>query len=282
MKPGFYTADQLSNEQYHGGAGVSNSGLKLLGDKTPFHFWGRYLSPNRPKHVGTKPQMIGTAIHAAALEPAKFEEQYVVAPSAFKDRRAAGYKAWSEQQTRHILMPGEMANVRGMHSSLHQHKTAGALLRAAGQFEFSAYAEDPETGVLVRARYDLLLDSGWIVDLKKCQDASRAGAGKAIGNYGYFHQDALYRDVLTWASGEIPAGFAFIFVEEEWPHAVGVYYLSLDEITRGRRLYRRNLNIYADCLQRNYWPGYSEDAEEIDLNSWDRRRIDNLLNEETF
>lgn len=280
MKPGFYTADQLSNAAYHSGPGVSNSGLKLIGDKTPFHFWGRYLAPNRETHQSTKAQMIGTAIHAAALEPDKFEEEYVIAP--FKDRRAAGYKAWSKEQSKHILLPGEMRNVKGMHRSLHAHKTAGALLRAAGQFEFSAYAEDPETGVLVRARYDLLLDSGWCVDLKKCQDASPTGAGKAIGNYGYFHQDAFYRDVLTWASGEEPAGFVFIFVEEEPPHAVGVYQLSIDDINRGRRLYRRNLNIYAECLQRNFWPGYSDDPVEIDLPSWDRRRIDTILNDETY
>lgn len=280
MTPGFYTADQLSNAEYHSGPGVSNSGLKLIGDKTPFHFWGRYLAPNREHGKSTAPQMIGTATHAAALEPARFEDSYVVAP--FKARNAAGYKAWAEQQNRHILLPDEMRNVLGMRRSLHQHPVAGALLRAPGQFEYSVYAEDPETGVLVRVRFDLLLDSGWCVDLKKCQDASQVGAAKAMGNYGYFHQDAFYRDVLTWAAGEAPRGFAFIFVEEEWPHAVGVYFLSADDVLRGRRLYRRNLNLYAHCLERNYWPGYSEQALEIELPTWDRRRIDNTLNDETY
>lgn len=280
MKVGFYTADQLSNADYHSGPGVSNSGLKLIGDKTPFHFWGRYISPDRPPSKSTAPQMIGTAIHAASLEPDRFEQEYVVAP--FRDRRAAGYKAWADSQTRNILMAEEMTNVLGMRRSMHAHPIAGALLRAAGQFEYSAYAEDPETGVLVRVRFDLLLDSGWCVDVKKCQDASPLGASKAIGNYGYYHQDAFYQDVLTWASGEQPRGFAFIFVEEEYPHAVAVYQLSSDDRHRGRRLYRRNLNLYAQCLERNTWPAYSDQALEIELQSWDRRRIDNTLNHETF
>ena len=97
MTPGFYTADQLSNAEYHSGPGVSNSGLKLIGDKTPFHFWGRYLAPNREQSKSTPPQMIGTATHAAALEPERFEDAYVVAP--FKARNAAGYKAWVRDAT---------------------------------------------------------------------------------------------------------------------------------------------------------------------------------------
>lgn len=280
MSPGFYTADQLSNAEYHNGPGVSNSGLKLIGDKTPFHFWGRYLAPNREKEESSTPQMIGTAVHAASLEPARFEEAYVVAP--FRARNAAGYKAWAAEEKRHILLPDQMRNVLGMRRSLHQHPVSGALLRAAGQFEYSVYAEDPETGVLVRVRFDLLLESGWCVDLKKCQDASPVGAAKAMGNYGYFHQDAFYQDVLTWATGEPPRGFAFVFVEEDPPHAVGVYQLCLDDRARGRRLYRRNLNLYAHCLEHNSWPGYSEQAVEIELPTWDRRRIDNTLNDETF
>jgi exodeoxyribonuclease VIII len=280
MKPGFYTADQLSNADYHGGEGVSNSGLKLIGDKTPFHFWGRYLSPDRPQFQSSKPQMIGTAIHAAALEPARFDEQYVV--GQFSARNAKGYKAWAEEQTKHILLADEYRNVLGMRRSLHQHPVAGALLRSPGQFEYSVYANDPETGVLVRVRFDLLLDSGYCVDLKKCQDASAFGAAKAMGNYGYFHQDAFYQDVLTWAAGEPPRGFVFIFVEEEWPHAVGVYCLTMDDRARGRRLYRQNLNTYAHCLERNVWPSYSEQAVEIELNSWDRRRIDNNLISEIY
>jgi len=280
VTPGFYTADQLSNEAYHAGPGVSNSGLKLIGDKTPFHFWGRYLAPNRNRHASTPGQFTGTAFHAASLEPEKFEAEYVVAN--FKDKRAAGYKAWAEQQSKHILMAHEMSNVLGMRRSLYAHPVAGGLLRGGGQYEFSAYAEDPETGVLVRARADFMSDSGWIVDLKKCQDASEAGCRKAIENYGYWQQDPFYLDVFTLAGGEPPRGFVFVFVEEEFPHAVNVVYLSEDDRHRGRRTYRNNLNLYAHCLERNEWPGYGTQASELELSIWARRRIDEKLSNEDF
>jgi hypothetical protein len=280
VKPGFYAADDLSNEAYHSGPGVSNSGLKLIGDKTPFHFWGRYLAPGRRQFTSTAAMFVGTAFHAASLEPDKFEAEYVV--GNFKDRRAKGYKEWSEAQTKHILMAHEMSNVLGMRRSLFAHPVAGGLLRGGGDFEFSAYAEDPETGVLIRARADFMSDSGWIVDLKKCQDASDAGCRKAIENYGYWQQDPFYLDVFSLAGGEEPRGFVFIFVEEEFPHAVNVVYLSEDDRRRGRRTYRKNLNLYAHCLERNEWPGYSTQASELELSVWARRRIDDALSLEEF
>lgn len=275
IAPGFYPAEELSNERYHAGPGVSNSGLKLIGDKTPFHFWGRYLAPNRRQFTSTAAMFVGTAFHAASLEPDKFEAEYVVAD--FKDRRAASYKKWAEDQTKHILMRHEMDNVRGMRRSLFSHPVAGGLLRGGGDFEFSAYAVDPETGVLVRARADFMSESGWIVDLKKTQDASPAGCRKAIENYGYYQQDPFYIDVFEEAGGEPIQGFIFVFVEEEFPHAVNVVYLSEEDRQRGRRIYRNNLRLYAHCLERNEWPGYGTQASELELSVWARRRIDESL-----
>lgn len=280
MKPGFYTAEQLSNAAYHGGPGVSNSGLKLIGDKTPFHFWGRYLSQNRPQFTSTAAMFVGTAFHAASLEPDKFEDEYVI--GEFKDRRAAGYKAWAADQTKHILMVSDLRNVIGMRRSLFAHPVAGGLLRDGGQFEFSAYAEDSETGVLIRARADLMTDSGWIVDLKKCQDASDEGCRKSIENYGYWQQDPFYQDVFELAGGEAPRGFAFVFVEEDFPHAVNVVFLEDQDRDRGRRTYRRNLELYAHCLERNEWPAYGTQARPIELSSWKRRKIDESLSLEDF
>jgi exodeoxyribonuclease VIII len=155
---------------------------------------------------------------------------------------------------------------------------AGGLLRGGGDFEFSAYAEDPETGVLVRARADFMSDSGWLVDLKKCQDASDEGCRKAIENYGYWQQDPFYLDTFALAGGEAPRGFVFVFVEEEFPHAVNVKYICEDDRDRGRRTYRRNLRLYAQCVERNEWPSYGTQATELEMSIWARRRIDDSFN----
>lgn len=279
MQPGFYTSDQLPAADYHSGDGVSNSGLKLIGERTPAHFWHQYLNPDRREEIrSSAPMFIGTAMHAAALEPSVFRETYVLAP--FEARNSAGYKAWANQQSKLILMPGDYQNVLGMRRSIFMHPMAGSLLTGPGHFEYSAYAIDRETGVLLKIRMDRLTDSGWIVDLKKTQDASDEGCAKAIERYGYFHQCAFYKDVLTTAAGDCPRGFAFIFVEEAPPHAVNVVMLVPEDEERGRRLYRRNLSIYARCLRDDQWPAYGNGYSIIGMSSWARRRIDTLIHSE--
>lgn len=224
--------------------------------------------------------MIGTAIHAAALEPERFDEEYVVAP--FERGNQSGLKAWkqaeADDRNRHVLLEPQYKGVLAMRRAIFAHPVAGRLLADAAAFEHSVYANDPVTGELCRIRTDAITNSGWILDLKKCQDASPEGAGKSCANYGYFHQDAFYNDVWEWAAGEPPAGFAFIFVEEQYPHTVSVYCLSPEDRERGRRLYRRNLNTYAECKAAGEWPGYSDAAQELELPGWARRRIDESLN----
>ena len=112
-------------------------------------------------------------------------------------------------------------------------------------------------------------------DLKKCQDARPFAAAKAIASYDYHLQAPFYKDVLTWASPENPpSGFAFIFVEEQPPHAVGVYVLNSDDEERGRNEYRRLLGVYHDCKQSGDWPAYATEAQYIDLPEWKRFEID--------
>jgi hypothetical protein len=273
MQPGFYTADELSNHAYHSSEGVSNSGLRLINEKTPYHFWSAYIDRNRPR-IATRPQMLGTALHAATLEPSEFARQYIAAP--YPARNAAGYKAWAKEQLKHILMPGEVEAVQGMHASIHKHPISARLIAAPGGYESSLYEHDPETGLLCKVRYDHLLSSGWIIDLKKTTDASAWHAAQTMANYGYHQQAAFYSDVYQWSTGEAPQGFAFIFVEETAPYAVAIYLLGPDDIERGRFLYRKALNTYANCLARDEWPSYPEQPVEIALPYRERARVDYL------
>ena len=276
MEPGFYRAAQLSNADYHASEGISCSGLKMV-SVSPYHYWAHYLSDMKPEEGFSKPRFIGTAIHAATLETERFQEEYVVAP--FDRRNESGFKAWKEaeeqEQNRTVIIRPEANDIAGMRKSLHSHPTIGPMLDGAVDFELSVYARDPVTGVLVRIRLDMLAEGGWIFDLKKTQDASRAGATKAVSNYDYFMQAAFYLDVMRWASGEQPPGMAFGFVEEKFPWVSACYCITDEDLERGRRMYRALLNRYADCLERDYWPSYQMDgAEFIELSQWKRRNLD--------
>jgi exodeoxyribonuclease VIII len=71
MKPGVYS--DISNAEYHGGPGVSNSGLALI-RRSPLHFRARQLAAN--DNAPTAAQAIGTAFHALLLEPESFYREY--------------------------------------------------------------------------------------------------------------------------------------------------------------------------------------------------------------
>lgn len=275
MEPGVYAASELPNEAYHRGPGVSNSGLKLIGDRSPFHYWAQYLNPDRPDDDGVGGgAFLGTAIHAATLEPALFAQQYIVNP--YDDRRGNKYKdLLDDHPGKTVLSKDEHRMVLGMHRALYAHPKASALLLDAEAFEESTYVKDPHTGMLLRIRTDLRTRSNIIVDLKKTQDASRDGFRRSVERYGYDHQDAFYTDVFAMAHyGELPRAFVFIAVEEKYPHAVGVYCLDERDRENGRIQWRRNLDTYAHCMATGKWPSYSEQVEALELSRWHRQRFD--------
>lgn len=74
MQPGVY--DNLSNADYHGGPGISKSGLDLIA-RSPMHFKAKRDSAN--DNVPTPAQAIGTAFHAITLEPQVFTSEYTLA-----------------------------------------------------------------------------------------------------------------------------------------------------------------------------------------------------------
>lgn len=71
MKPGIY--DGISNAEYHGGPGVSKSGLDLI-RRSPMHFKAVRMAAN--DNVPTPAQAIGTAAHSIILEPKEFAKEY--------------------------------------------------------------------------------------------------------------------------------------------------------------------------------------------------------------
>jgi hypothetical protein len=272
MKEGIYTRDQLSNERYHKSEGVSKSGLDLI-DRSPAHFKAKSFE-------STRAMEIGTAIHTAILEPELFGNEYAVIDC--EDRRSAIYKAaCKERASSNVLTQAEGDRVSGMFDAVYSHKPAREIMDAPGRNELSVYAKDPETGVLVKCRFDRLLDCGTAADLKKTQDARPDAFTRAIDNYRYYVQAAFYMDVYKWATGETLQSFNFIAIEEAAPHGCRVYPIDALSIEFGRIAYRSALNTYADCLATDKWPGYTEEVQEIGISNWLVSKFEDSLEVQT-
>jgi len=157
-------------------------------------------------------------------------------------------------------------------NSIRKHaELRGFMLGALTEQTF--IADDPVTGVQVRCRSDMfnrINDYCVLVDLKSAEDARPGPFGRACYNYGYFHQDAFYRDVVEWATGDKIDLFLFTAFEKEPPYAVKLYQSTDAAIERARGIYRKALNTAALCLDSGKWPAYETDIEPLDYPAWAR------------
>lgn len=265
----------MPNEVYHSHPeGVSSSGLKLV-ERSPAHY--RYQAARAPSRA----MEIGTAIHTALLEPERFTTDYVLLKDV-KDRRASEYKAAVKVHgSERVLVATEADQVAGMQEAVLSNPAMSERLNAEGWRELSLFVRDPETGVLVRVRYDVLTVSGIAVDLKSCQDARPEEFSKSIYSYGYDLQAALYADAFEWATGKPIGAFEFAVVEKEMPHGHKLYLPDETLLQEGRRRYREALNLFAECERSGDWPGITCDGPElISLPSWRVAQIENEIEEE--
>jgi exodeoxyribonuclease VIII len=249
----------MPNDAYHAYEGISKSGLDLIA-RSPAHY--AYRTASEPSRA----MVIGSATHAAILEPEQFDKQYMLLRDV-TDRRSSVYKQAAEQFGADNVLTGTEADaVIGMRESVRLNSTAVELLDAEGYVEIAAFATDPITGVLVKCKFDKLLKDLRSVDLKTTQDLR--DFAKSVANYRYHVQQAYYSDVFAWATGLQLESFDFLAVEKDAPNASRLFRLDTPSIDYGRKLYRQALDLYAECLSRNEWPMPSGETEYITLPSW--------------
>lgn len=251
----------MPNDEYHAHNSISKSGLDLVA-RSPAHY--RYPEPREQ----TRFMVIGTAIHVAILEPDVFARDYLLLRDV-KDRRSSEYREAIKVHHPDFVLTGKEADfVSGMQESVRAHKVIRELLDSPGQAELSVFTKDPITGVEVRCRFDWLTDSGVPLDLKKTQDARPDAFSRSVYNYRYHVQAAFYEDVWFWETGERLERMRFAAMEERMPHATSLYVLDDEALNEGRRLYREALNLYAECLERDHWPAYSDEEQWLCLPPW--------------
>lgn len=254
-----------TDEEYHGGEGVSRSTLWKLFTKTPYH--ARF-----EKQKETDALDFGKAVHIAILEPESFDARVSRGPAARGNSNewkhfldfcaAAGTMPLKPDQYDNCLVMRDLA--AGL-------PELSAVLADAGNIrETSAYHVDEETGVLTKTRVDLYSpEYKLIVDLKTAADASEFGFIKSVGSYGYHMQDAMYSDVWAKGSGHDVDAFMFIVLEKSEPPAFGLYELDPFAKAEGYACYRHAIQQYAECEKSGDWPSYPSGIRRIGLRKWD-------------
>lgn len=265
MNPGIHN---ISNEQYHGGEGISKTGLWTLYSQTPAHFIGA-------DRKNTKAKTFGAAAHMAVLEPHLLERTYGRLPNGHNGTTVAG-KAATQAVKEAGLIPlkaDEYDATLKIRDLLHADPLVQRLINGA-VYEQSAYWIDEETGELCRCRPDIYNPAlRMMADVKTTRDASAYRFAKDIEDYGYHVQDPFYSDGWTAAGGGDVDAFVFITIESEAPHLFQIYELSELDKQQGRDIYRQALRRYADCKRQGVWPGYAGGVQEISRPRWAQEKL---------
>ena len=250
----------ISNEEYHADPAISASQLKEIG-RSPFHYWKRYVDPDRSPSEPTAAMRLGSLAHCAVLEPNELLQRYAVGP----DRRTKEGKATAEKMLADGIEPvsaSDFEQALSIAAAVHSHPTAGLLLGMSGQAEQSFWWDDIATGLRCKCRPDWF-DGETIVDLKTCQDASPALFAAAVGRFSYQLQAAHY------LCGTLAKRFVFVAVEKSAPYAVGCYELDAEAMVHGSVLRHNALQRIQDCRAINSWPSYTDDGiQTLQLPGW--------------
>ena len=274
------TMAKMSDPDYRAIDAVNYSGLKLFAD-SPLHYWHRYRNPDYVAPEQSKAFRMGSAIHCRTLEGLQEYSRRYAREAKFDKRTKdgkAGHAAWLESVGDAEVIPAdEWDLVEEISASVLKSPMASALLEGVnGSSEEVVQAIDEETGLMLKGKCDRIqtVDSKtYIVDLKTCSQmyggAGPDGVGKSVARFKYHWQAAFYTDLLN-ASGEFGevAGFLFVFVEKEAPHAVGIYEASDQMVQAGREQYRVALRDFKKAAETDNWPGYDDRIVSLELPRW--------------
>lgn len=245
---------QMPDEQYHQRPELSSTGARSLLPAfkgSPAKFIWEKTHPRT-----TKAYDIGHAVHAkvlgTGLQAIAYPEDVLASNGAASTKAA---KDWAAEQRDLGFVPMKSVEVNVINrvtESVLADRDARKILEMPHR-ETSIFSTSPE-GVPVRARFDIYGDTS-AADLKTTTDASPRGFLKHVLEYGYYVQEAFYRDVHKFETGEELDAFSFIAVETSGPYQVAVY--PLDEMFRdiGRKLAREARDTYQRCIDSGMWPG---------------------------
>lgn len=292
-EPGAYP--DIDMKVYHGaanllpGPSLSSSGAKTILEQSPAHFfWNSPMNPARPPESDEPHFSVGKASHDLLLLGGDWKSAYHILPEGFSRAKTKQFAEeiaaadYAKSKGKTIIRAADMALVEKIADKISGNADArNALIR--GVPEMTLAWQDELTGVWLRARPDFLpqscIDGGpvrIVTDLKfmAASHCSPRGFSRAVDNFGFYISAAWYGEGIRQIYGKPPTHFMFVVIEKEPPHTVSTYWLEDEDIQRGRLMMRQAINVFAECVKRNDWPGYTTRPTPIGLPTYARMRIE--------
>lgn len=250
----------MLNETYHAEEGISSSAVKTVANSTLAHWKGAVRESKTAWDLGT-------AVHSLVLEP---HLDYVVCGP--DDRRGADWKAKQRAATMNgqlLLTSGDYEQAQAMAASVLANETVRLMLENKSTvIEASFFADDPDTGLRLKARPDAFVrDRGLVIDIKTTLDASPRGFEREIRKYCYDMQAAFYLKTLGLANQDADQ-FLFVAVEKKPPYAVSIHVLSDDYLKYASERVQHTLHVIKQAEAMQDYPTGWPDLNIVQLPTW--------------
>lgn len=248
--------ENISIEMYHAMEGLSASGLPKL-EISPAH----YQAYKREERDPTP--SLGSLIHLAVLEPAKFETDVVVVGDLRKTENK-NKRDEALASGKFVAREGDYESAKAVQLAVKNHKMANFLV-TKGQNEISGFARDNALGIDLKIRPDCLLkDEKIIVDLKSISPMNSRALEKYFYSKRYNYQSAFYRHVNKLITGD-DYKMCHLLVEVADPYAVRLVSFSGAALDLSFERVFELIKTYGECVHKDEWPGYSEEIVELGL-----------------
>uniref|UniRef100_UPI003F81184D PD-(D/E)XK nuclease-like domain-containing protein n=1 Tax=Serratia nevei TaxID=2703794 RepID=UPI003F81184D len=206
----------------------------------------------------------------------------ILPTAVFADEVISAWKNSSDQ--RQTITQAQMKHAKAIQHALLSHPEAGQWLQHPQRAtEVSYFGIDEETGLEVRVRPDLEIDTGArriAVDLKTVslpnvkQDNLRARLHREIIERDYHMSAGMYCDVGMFDQ------FFWIFVNKEpGYHWVAVVEASADELAWGRAIYKKQLAAIRSAMDTGIWPEPITEVFTDTLTDYELSRLKELNGE---
>ena len=266
----------FDEEMYHRSHfAVSKHDLDKL-TETPRHYYAGLTRPEQKKRAFE----FGKLAHSIILEPELVDERYVSDIHMEEEVRKMNkntkvYKnarAKLEATGKKMISHEEYLELRQVADSILMQPRIGGLLKGAER-EVSCFAEDPDTGIFLRGRMDFVRpDLGVVGDFKTVRNASKDAWERAIWDYGYHRQAAMYLKLASLCYGRPFDTFVAILCENNSPYSTRGFALDAATLEAGELQNRQALQAFAQCIEKGNFPGYPEEIESCALPyyAWDK------------
>jgi len=231
----------------------------------------------------TEAMAMGSAVHAALLEPEIFKQKYVAVWPSIKLTKSGnarkGTKFEKEMWTKFlaenlgkiILSQKEYEQVIKMRDSVFDHPKANDILSFDIEAEKEIFFE--LEGVPCKAKLDAIVPSiNTVIDFKTARSSTAESFRRDAINMHYDLQAYWYYEAYKSLYGSYPDFYAFIVVSKEEPYPVGVFEADNEFLDRGRYYALKYLKQFKECSENKVWPkNESDDVIKITTPEWAMR-----------